>query len=261
MRIFFIKRRSLVITSVVSFSLTLGIGLAQAYPTKPIRLIAPFPAGDATGSLARALSQKLSEKLGQTLVVENLPKAGGTVRADTASKSLTDGCRPLLATGSTQSIELAISPKIPYSAETDPTPIGSETSLPNVVVEPNTLSVKSMHKLIDYARENLGELGYAPNDNGTVVRLTTEHFKAQSDTFILRTPYRGTALAIPDLVSDKVGLLLTRLSPSCRALKAASCAPWPSPASNEARSRPEYPQCQRYCRGLNLLPGLAFPAL
>ena len=181
--------------------------LAQSYPAKPIRLIVPFPAGGATDILARALSQKLGEKIGQTVVVENRPGAGGTIGADAASKSAPDGYTLLLATSSTHSIGPAINPKIPYNAETDFTPIAYVASSPNVVVVPNTLPVKTMRELIDYARKNPGKLNYASSGNGTIVHLTTEYFKAQSDTFILHIPYRGTALAIPDLVSGKVDVM------------------------------------------------------
>ena len=182
--------------------------LAQAaYPGRPIRLIVPFPAGGATDILARALSQKLGEKIGQPVVVENRPGAGGTIGADAASKSIADGYTLLLATSSTHSIGPAINPKIPYNAETDFTPIASVASSPNVVVVPNTLPVKTMREFIDYARKNPGKLNYASSGNGTIVHLTTEYFKAQSDTFILHIPYRGTALAIPDLVSGKVDVL------------------------------------------------------
>jgi tripartite-type tricarboxylate transporter receptor subunit TctC len=181
--------------------------LSQAYPNKPIRMIVPFPAGGATDILARALSQKLGEKIGQTVVVENRPGAGGTIGADAAAKASPDGYTLLLATSSTHSIGPAINPKIPYNAETDFTPIAYVASSPNIVVVPNTLPVKNMREFIDYARKNPGKLNYASSGNGTIVHLTTEYFKAQSDTFILHIPYRGTALAIPDLVSGKVDVL------------------------------------------------------
>ena len=157
--------------------------------------------------MARALSQKLGEKIGQTVVVDNRPGAGGTIGADAASKAAADGYTLLLATSSTHSIGPAINPKIPYNAETDFTPIAYVASSPNLVVVPTTLPVKTMRELIDYARKNPGKLNYASSGNGTIVHLTTEYFKAQSDTFILHIPYRGTALAIPDLVSGKVDLL------------------------------------------------------
>ena len=205
------KRRSLVLASATVSATVLGLAPvlshAQAYPAKPIRLIVPFPAGGATDILARALSQKLGEKIGQTVVVENRPGAGGTIGADAASKSVADGYTLLLATSSTHSIGPAINPKIPYNAETDFTPIAYVASSPNVVVVPNTLPVKTMREFIDYARKNPGKLNYASSGNGTIVHLTTEYFKAESDTFILHIPYRGTALAIPDLVSGKVDVL------------------------------------------------------
>ena len=201
------KRRLLVLVSAIGLTLAPAIGLAQAYPAKPIRLIVPFPAGGATDILARALSQKLGEKIGQAVVVENRPGAGGTIGADAAAKSAPDGYTLLLATSSTHSIGPAVNPKIPYNFEADFTPIAYVASSPNVVVVPNTLPVKTMREFIDYARKNPGKLNYASSGNGTIVHLTTEYFKAQSDTFILHIPYRGTALAIPDLVSGKLDVM------------------------------------------------------
>ena len=205
-----LKRRAYIFNAAATLA-AVGLplsGLAQAaYPNNPIRMIVPFPAGGATDILARALSQKLGEKIGQTVMVENRPGAGGTIGADAASKSAADGYTLLLATSSTHSIGPAINPKIPYNAEADFTPIAYVASSPNVVVVPNTLPVKTMREFIDYARKNPGRLNYASSGNGTIVHLTTEYFKAQSDTFILHIPYRGTALAIPDLVSGKVGVM------------------------------------------------------
>ena len=170
------KRRTLTLTSItlLAAALTPLSALAQAYPSKPIRLIVPFPAGGATDILARALSQKLGEKIGQTVVVENRPGAGGTIGADAASKSIADGYTLLLATSSTHSIGPAINPKIPYNAETDFTPVAYVASSPNIVVVPNTLPVKNMREFIDYARKNPGKLNYASSGNGSIVHLTTE---------------------------------------------------------------------------------------
>ena len=203
-----LKRRSaMLLAASVALTVLPIAALAQAYPAKPIRLIVPFPAGGATDILARALSQKLGEKIGQTVVVDNRPGAGGTIGADAASKAAADGYTLLLATSSTHSIGPAINPKIPYNAESDFTPIAYVASSPNLVVVPTTLPVKNMREFIDYARKNPGKLNYASSGNGTIVHLTTEYFKAQSDTFILHIPYRGTALAIPDLISGKVDVL------------------------------------------------------
>ena len=184
---------------------------AQTYPARPVRLLVPFPAGGATDILARALSQKLGEKLGQPVVVENRPGAGGTIGADAASKATPDGYTLLLATSSTHSIGPAINPKIPYNADTDVTPIAYVASSPNIVLVPNSSPARTMRELIDYARKNPGRLNYASSGNGTIVHLSTEYFKAVSGTFILHIPYRGTALAMPDLISGKVDLLFDSL--------------------------------------------------
>jgi tripartite-type tricarboxylate transporter receptor subunit TctC len=185
----------------------LAQGTASSYPTRPIRMIVPFPAGGATDILARALSQKLGEKIGQPVIVDNRPGAGGTIGADAASKSPADGYTLLLATSSTHSIGPAINPKIPYNADTDFTPIAYVASSPNIVLVPNSSPSRTMREFINHAKNNPGRLNYASSGNGTIVHLTSEYFKAQSGTFILHIPYRGTALAMPDLISGKIDVL------------------------------------------------------
>ncbi|WP_457279524.1 Bug family tripartite tricarboxylate transporter substrate binding protein [Polaromonas sp. P5_D5] len=201
------KRRHIISLAAASAVTLVGPAMAQNYPSKPIRMIVPFPAGGATDILARALSQKLGEKIGQTVVVENRPGAGGTIGADAASKSPADGYTLLLATSSTHSIGPAVNPRIPYNAETDFTPIAYVASSPNVVLVPNTSPAKTMGEFIDHARKNPGRLNYASSGNGTIIHLMSEYFKAQSGTFILHIPYRGTALAMPDLISGKIDVL------------------------------------------------------
>lgn len=197
---------ALVVATAFSASAQTASG-GGAYPNKPIRMIVPFPAGGATDILARALSQKLGEKIGQTVVVDNRPGAGGTIGADAASKAAPDGYTLLLATSSTHSIGPAINPKIPYNAETDFTPIAYVASSPNIVLVPNTSPARNMSEFMAHARKNPGQLNYASSGNGTIVHLTTEYYKAQSNTFILHIPYRGTALAMPDLISGKLDVL------------------------------------------------------
>lgn len=203
----FLSIASLVAAALPAAAQTSAAASGAAYPARPIRMIVPFPAGGATDILARALSQKLGEKIGQTVVVDNRPGAGGTIGADAASKAVPDGYTLLLATSSTHSIGPAINPKIPYNAETDFTPIAYVASSPNVVLVPMSSPAKTMQEFIVHARKNPGRLNYASSGNGTIVHLTTEYFKAQSGTFILHIPYRGTALAMPDLISGKLDLL------------------------------------------------------
>jgi tripartite-type tricarboxylate transporter receptor subunit TctC len=188
-----------------------GAAHAQTYPTKPIRLIVPFPAGGATDLFARSLSQKLGERLGQSVVVDNKPGAGGTLGSDLAAKATADGYTLLLSTTSTHSIGPNLNPKIPYDAVRDFTPIGQVGNAPSIMLVPNSSPAKTVQEWIALARQKPGQLNYASSGNGTIVQLTAELFKSQANLFVVHIPYKGTALAIPDLVSGKVDVLFDSL--------------------------------------------------
>ncbi len=205
------KKRNFTLSALaVLATLAAPAALAQAYPTKPIRLVVPFPAGGATDIFARALSQKLGEKLGTTVVVDNKPGAGGTIGSDLAAKAPADGYTLLLATSSTHSIGPSFG-KVPYDAVADFTPISHVGNAPSIMLVPNTSPARTVKEWVDYAKKNPGKLNYASSGNGTVVHLGTEYFKAQANLFLVHIPYRGTALAIPDLVSGKVDVLFDSL--------------------------------------------------
>lgn len=184
---------------------------AQGYPAKPIRLVVPFPAGGATDIFARAVSQKLGDRLGTNVVVDNKPGAGGTIGSDLAAKAPADGYTLLLATSSTHSIAPSFGGKLPYDAVADFTPIAHVGNAPSIMLVPNSSPARTVKEWVDYARKNPGKLNYASSGNGTVVHLGTEYFKAQAGLFLVHIPYRGTALAIPDLVSGKLDLLMDSL--------------------------------------------------
>ena len=184
---------------------------AQTYPVKPVRLIVPFPAGGATDLFARSLSQKLGDKLGQPVVVDNKPGAGGTLGSDLAAKAVADGYTLLLSTTSTHSIGPNLNPKIPYDAMRDFTPIGQVGNAPSIMLVPNSSPARTVQEWIALARQNPGRLNYASSGNGTIVQLTAELFKSQANLFVVHIPYKGTALAIPDLVSGKVDVLFDSL--------------------------------------------------
>jgi len=186
--------------------------MAQAnYPDKPIRLVIAFPPGGPTDLVARVLAQKLTEQMGHPVVVDNKPGAGGTLGSDLVAKSSPDGYTLLLATSSTHSIGPNLNPKMPYDAVHDFTPIGQVGNAPSIMLVPNSSPAKTVQEWIDYARKNPGRLNYASSGNGTIVQLTAELFKAQAGLFVVHIPYKGTALAMPDLISGKVDVLFDSL--------------------------------------------------
>ncbi len=192
-------------------ALTGAAALAQAYPARPVKLVVPFPAGGATDIFARVLSQKLGEKLGTSLVVENRPGAGGTIGSDLVAKAAPDGYTLLLATSSTHSIAPSLNPRMPYDAVRDFAPIAHVGNAPSIMLVPNSSPAKTLREWMDHAKKNPGRLNYASSGGGTIVQLTTELFKEQAGLFIVHIPYKGTALAIPDLVSGKVDVLFDAL--------------------------------------------------
>lgn len=194
-------------------ALALGAAMpaALAQSSKPIRLVVPFPAGGATDLFARTLSQKMGERLGTSIVIDNKPGAGGSLGSDMAAKATADGQTLLFTTTSTHSIGPAIGAKLPYDTVRDFTPIAHVGNAPSIMLVPNSSPAKTVKEWIEYAKKNPGKLNYASSGNGTIVQLTAELFKAQAGVFVTHIPYKGTALAIPDLVAGQLDLLFDSL--------------------------------------------------
>ena len=184
---------------------------ASTYPNKPIKIVVPFPAGGTSDVLARIFGQKMTEHWGQPVVVENRPGASGNLGADQVAKSAPDGYTLLLATSSTHSIGPNLNPKMPYDAVRDFTPIGQVGNAPSIMLVPNSSPAKTIQEWIELAKKNPGRLNYASSGNGTIVQLTAELFKSQAGLFVVHIPYKGTALAMPDLISGKVDVLFDSL--------------------------------------------------
>ncbi|MDM0114177.1 tripartite tricarboxylate transporter substrate binding protein [Variovorax sp. J22R133] len=210
------KRRNLptaLFAALASFAALTAPSLAFAadtYPNKPIRLIVPFPAGGATDLFARTLTAKMGEKLGTPIVVDNKPGAGGAIGSDAAVKSAPDGYTLLLATSSTHSIGPALT-KLPYDPVRDFTPIAHVGDAPSIMLVPNSSPAKTVREFIDYAKKNPGKLNYASSGNGTIVQLCAELFNSQAGIQVMHIPYKGTAQAIPDLISGKIDVLFDAL--------------------------------------------------
>lgn len=207
------RRRTLLGLCAFAGALCAGSVFAQttAYPNRPIRLIIPFPPGGATDIIGRTLAQKLTSQLGQPVVVDNKPGAGGTLGSNEASKAAPDGYTLLLATNSTHSIAPLLYKNIPYSALKDFAPISEVATATNVLIVTPNLPVKDVRELIALAKAKPDALNFASSGNGTVVHLQSELFKLMSGTQLTHVPYKGTALAIPDLISGQTHMLFDSL--------------------------------------------------
>ncbi|WP_040892847.1 Bug family tripartite tricarboxylate transporter substrate binding protein [Verminephrobacter aporrectodeae] len=188
-----------------------GAWAQTAWPERPVRVIVPFPASGATDLVARVITQRVAQDLGQQMVVENRPGAGGTRGATEAARARADGYTLLLTTSSTHAISPHLVPRLAYDAGQDFTPVAHLADAPSVLLVTPSLPVQSMAELIAYGKAHPGQLNYASSGNGTIVHLNGAAFAAQAGMEMTHVPYKGTALAIPDLVSGQVHLLFDAL--------------------------------------------------
>ena len=182
-----------------------------AWPDRPVRVIVPFPASGATDLVARVVAQRVAADLGQQMVIDNKPGAGGTIGTAEAAKAPADGYTLLLTTSSTHAISPHLMPRLAYDARKDFTPVAHLADAPSVLLVTNSLPVKSVAELIAYGKAHPGQLNYATSGNGTIVHLNTAAFSAQAGVEMMHVPYKGTALAIPDLIAGQTHVLFDSL--------------------------------------------------
>ena len=201
-------------------SLTASLSFAQAYPSKPIRLLVPFPPGGTTDIVARIVGDRLSKELGQPVIIENRGGGGGTVGADALAKAAPDGYTLGVATVSTMATNPATNPKIPYNPLTDFLPITNLANVPNVMTINPGVPAKNMKEFIEYAKKNPGKLSYATSGTGGISHLDGELFKELTGTFILHVPYRGSGPALNDVLAGQVQAQFDNLPSSLQHIKA-----------------------------------------
>ena len=182
---------------------------AQAWPSKPIRMVIPFPAGGATDIIGRVIGQKLGTALGQQVVIDNKPGAGGTIGSDMVAKAPADGYTILMATSSTHSIGPALNPKMPYDAFKDFAPVSHVANAPSVLVVGGPSPAATGQDLIKMLKANPGKHNYGSSGIGTYPHLAAEMFKWRAGgLFVVHIPYRGTGLVITDLIAGQITFLM-----------------------------------------------------
>ena len=192
-----------------TLGLVAGTAAAQSYPSKPVRLVVTFPSGGAPDILARLFADKA--QLGQPVVVDNKPGAGGNIGADNVAKSPPDGYTLVMGTVGTHSINGALYSKMSYDMVKDFAPVGHVASAPNLLVVTNSLPVKTVPELISYMKANPNKLSFGSPGIGTSIHVSGELFKSLTGTTMQHVPYKGRQFAIPDLVGGQIQVMFDNM--------------------------------------------------
>ncbi|HEV8645333.1 MAG TPA: tripartite tricarboxylate transporter substrate binding protein [Burkholderiales bacterium] len=202
-----------------------GAALPQDYPSRPIRIIVPFPAGGTADLLARQIGQTMSEALRQQVVIENRTGAGGNIGADLAAKSKPDGYTLLMGTVSTHAINPNLYPRIPYDPVKDFAPVTMVAKMPNLLVVHPSVPAKNVAELIALAKARPGALAFASAGNGTSQHLSGELFKKMAGVDMIHVPYKGNAPAVTDLVGGQVQVMFDNIPVSLQQVRAGKLRP------------------------------------
>src|SRR3954452_724804 len=183
------------------------LAAAQPYPAKPIHLIVPFPPGGGNDTVARAIAQQATPDLGQPMVIDNRPGAGGSVGAELAAKAPPDGYTLFLAGVGSHAVNPNLHRKLPYDAINDFTPVTLIASAPSVLVVNPSVPARTVAEFTAYARANPGKLNYASNGNGSAAQLAAAMYESMAGVKMVHVPYKGIAPAMTDLLSGEVQLM------------------------------------------------------
>lgn len=215
---------------------------AQAWPSKPVRMVIPFPAGGATDIIGRVIAQKLGAALGQQVVVDNKPGAGGTIGSDMVAKAPADGYTLLMATSSTHSIGPALNPKMPYDAFKDFAPVAHVANAPSVLVVGASSPAATAQDLVKLLKANPGKYNFGSSGIGTYPHLAAEMFKWRAGgLFVVHIPYRGTGLVITDLIAGQIAFLMDSIVSAQTHVAAGRVRPLAVSGAKRSASLPNVP--------------------
>jgi tripartite-type tricarboxylate transporter receptor subunit TctC len=193
----------------VALSLASCAALAQAYPSRPIKLIVPFPAGGGTDIIAREVANKVATQQGWTLVVDNKPGSGGNLGVDAAAKAAPDGYTIVLGQTSNLAINPTLYAKLPYNPQKDLAPVGLIASSPLVLVVASDSPYKTLADVIAAGKAKPEAINYASSGSGTVAHLATEQFQKVAGVKFTHVPYKGAAQGVTDLIGGQIQLYMS----------------------------------------------------
>ena len=226
-------------------AVSLCAGTAQAagavYPDHPLRLILPFPTGGPTDIVARAFGQKLGEALGQQVVIDNRGGAAGVIACDIAAHAVPDGYTLLLGVIGTMAVQPNLTAKLPYQPLRDFAPVSLLSASPYVFALSNTVSARSVKELVTLAKASPGKFAYASGGVGTGNHLSAELFRITAGIDLVHVPYKGSSLAITDVISGQVQIWFLNLLPATPYVKANRIRALAVTSAKRALSAPDIP--------------------
>jgi tripartite-type tricarboxylate transporter receptor subunit TctC len=213
----------------------------QSFPAKTARIVVPFPPGGPLDATGRLLAQQLSERWGQSIVVENKPGAGGNIGADYVAKSAPDGYTIVMGALSTHAVNPSLYAKMPYDAQKDFAPITLVAITPNVLVVNPALPVDSVRALIAYAKARPGKLSFGSGSIGSAGHLAGELFKIDAGVDIVHVPYKGAAPAMQALLAGDTQLMFDNLANAMAQVKAGKLRALAVTTAERSKLAPELP--------------------
>jgi tripartite-type tricarboxylate transporter receptor subunit TctC len=214
---------------------------AQTFPTKPVRLVVPFPPGGPLDAVGRGIADKLTQMWGQPVVVDNKPGAGGNIGADLVAKAPPDGYTVVMGALSTHAVNPSLFATMPYDAVKDFAPITLVAITPNVLVVNPSLPVNSVKDLIAYAKANPGKLSFGSGSNGSAGHLAGELFKVDTGADMVHVPYKGGAPAMQALLAGDTQLMFDNLANSMPQVKAGKLKALAVTTSQRSKLVPDLP--------------------
>ena len=231
---------ALALTLGMTLALSSGNALAQTWPSKPISLVVPFPAGGTTDVLARALAEKLSVSLGQAVIVESKPGAGATLGADYVAKAKPDG-HTLLIGAVHHTIASSVYKKLPYDFQKDLAPITIIAMVPNVLVVNATTPAKNVAELIALLKAKPGQFNYGSNGNGTAQHLIGTQFQSITGTELVHIPYKGSGPLTTDLLGGQVSMSFDTVTPVLQHIRSGKLRALAVTTAKRSSALPEVP--------------------
>jgi tripartite-type tricarboxylate transporter receptor subunit TctC len=221
---------------------------AQAYPTRPVRLVVGFPPGGGTDITARLIGQWLSERLGQQFVIENRPGAGSNLATEGVARAAADGYTLLLVSAA-HAINATLYDRLNYNFLRDFAPVAGIIRVPNVMEVNPSLPPKSVSEFIAYAKANPGKVNYASGGNGTAQHLSGELFKMMTGVVMVHVPYRGDAPALTDLIGGQVQVMFGSIPPSVEHIRAGKLRALAVTTATRSEALPDIPTVSDFVPG------------